>query len=265
MFDFNAFQIELQIYLLIFARIVSLILVSPLFSNRNIPTIVKVTFALAISYLMLGVLKKELNYSLLGDVDFIMMALGEVVIGVSIGIFINAMWSVFSSAAQMFSVQMGLGAAQVYNPMTDDQSSVLSVLFDSIAVVIFFSGMGIYKFFVIGIRNSFLALKVSELINVKDGFLTLFMDVLSKFFVISLTLSLPILATLILVSISFGLISKAAPQMNLLMLGFPISLLIGFFVIFIFSNSIIETMNSIFDYIFNSLNEIFVKIKGLKT
>jgi flagellar biosynthesis protein FliR len=77
----------------------------------------------------------------------------------------------------------------------------------------------------------------------------------------SLLISLPILGTLFLVSVAMGLMAKAAPQMNLLMMGFPVSIGVAFIMLLITLPFLAEAIARVIDYSFDQLLQLFSAVR----
>ncbi|HQB61772.1 MAG TPA: flagellar biosynthetic protein FliR, partial [Spirochaetota bacterium] len=85
--------------------------------------------------------------------------------------------------------------------------------------------------------------------------------IFSSMFLVALRISLPIVASLLLVSISMGLLAKAAPQMNLLMIGFPISIGVSFAIIILLLPLFVEFVDNYMNETFNSLYLLMKEMK----
>jgi flagellar biosynthetic protein FliR len=85
---------------------------------------------------------------------------------------------------------------------------------------------------------------------------------LGKLFEQSLAISFPILGTLLIISVMMGLFSKAAPQMNLLLMGFPVTIGIAFIFIFVTTPFLLEEFSRIIDASFESLSRLILLMKG---
>jgi flagellar biosynthetic protein FliR len=83
---------------------------------------------------------------------------------------------------------------------------------------------------------------------------------LSRLFLDAMIISMPILGTLFLSSLATGLISKAAPQINILSEGFPISITVAFILIFATLPFMTNAFNRIIDAGFSSLETLFIRI-----
>ena len=85
---------------------------------------------------------------------------------------------------------------------------------------------------------------------------------LSSLFADALVIALPVIGTLFLITVCTGLLTKAAPQMNLLSEGFPIMILVAFFMIAIFMPSLIDFFIRSFNKGFSELEQLFREISG---
>jgi flagellar biosynthetic protein FliR len=105
------------LYFLLFARIIAVIEVAPLLSSSSVPQIAKVTLALMTALIVLpGV--AESGYPIPENgLSFAFLVVGEAILGIIIGFFLVVIFTAFQVAGQFFSLQMGFGASEVYDPL----------------------------------------------------------------------------------------------------------------------------------------------------
>ncbi|MBN2618869.1 MAG: flagellar biosynthetic protein FliR [Spirochaetales bacterium] len=247
-----------EIYFLIFARIIALFMTSPVLSNDSVPGVVRNSLALMITIVIFPFAKDYMIPD--SGVGFVFVALGEVILGIITGFFISIIFSVFQLAGQMFAVQMGFGASQVYDPLAQVEIPVIGQLFNFIALFIFITTGAFQKIFIIGILRSIEFVKATDLIVEQELLLGSAITSISTLFSQSLIISFPILGTLILLSVTMGLLAKAAPQMNLMMIGFPIQIAVGFVMIAFSLPFLMEKFAIIIDNNFYFIAEIFSKV-----
>jgi flagellar biosynthetic protein FliR len=101
-----------------------------------------------------------------------------------------------------------------------------------------------------------------DFVSQRDYIFRLFIGSLGKLFEQALIISLPILGTLFLVSITMGLLAKAAPQMNLLMMGFPVAIGVAFLILFLALPFLMEAFGKIIDASFYKLLELIGRMRG---
>lgn len=221
-----------QLFFLVFARIVALLMMAPLFNSQSMPGIARVGLALLTAVAVFP-RAQMLGYPVPLDSGtvWVFLMIGEVMVGLIIAFFLVLIFSTFQVAGQFFSIQMGFGASQVFDPMAQIQIPLMGQFFNMIALYVFLVIDGFPKLFIIGIGRSFDVLTAGDIL-VQQKFLTdFFVGTFSGLFAQALIIALPMVGTLFLISVTTGLLAKAAPQMNLLMIGFPIQIGVAFVII----------------------------------
>jgi len=233
MSPFNEIVARAPLFLLVAVRILAIFLTTPLLSIQSVPRVAKVALAGLVAFLVMpqaypagwNVEAFSLNYALL--------VVGEGLIGAMTGFFISMVFSTFSSAGQFFSYQMGFGASEVYDALAQIENPLLGQYLNLIAMLVFLEINGFQTLFFGGILRSFQSLNCFALVNAQDVFLSFFLKGLSTLFLNAMVIALPVVGTLFLIHVAMGLLSKAAPQMNLLSEGFPITILVTFFLLMV--------------------------------
>ncbi|TFG84807.1 MAG: flagellar biosynthetic protein FliR [Spirochaetales bacterium] len=215
---------------LIAVRILAIIETAPLLSGEGVPQAAKVTLAGFAAAAIFPWMK---------DAGFVppdtagayaAAVVGEAMIGVIIGFFLSVVFAAFITAGQFFSLQMGFGASETYDPLAQSEIPIIGQFLNLIAMYIFLSVSGFQKIFLIGVRQSFISFRAADFFVNREDWLAYVSGALGAMFADALVLSFPIFGTLLLVSVTMGLLSKAAPQMNLLTEGFPLAIITAFVV-----------------------------------
>lgn len=254
---FNLLMQDIQIYLLIFARIFALIQIAPLISSSSIPGMAKIGLALFVTLAVFPWVSEQ-GYPLPeSGLAYAALIVGEAMVGIIIGFFLSVIYSAFLVSGQFFSLQMGFGASEVFDPLSQVQIPVMGQFLNIIAMFIFVMAGGFQRIFLVGVLRSFQAARAVDFVLQKDYILRMIFRSLSGLFEQALIISFPILGTLLLVSVSMGLLAKAAPQMNLLMFGFPVAIGVAFLVLFLALPFLVEGFTKILDIAFMKLMEMF--------
>ena len=145
-------------------------------------------------------------------------------IGLMIGFFLSIVYAAFVTAGQFFSLQIGFGASETYDPLAETENPLMGQFLNLIAMFIFVSTQGFQQLFIVGVQGSFKAMRAIDLVTRRNDIVQFLLRSVGALFEQSLILSMPVLGTLFVLTIALGLLSKAAPQMNLLTEGFPITL-----------------------------------------
>lgn len=259
------FVINFQIYLIIFVRVLALANVAPLLSSSAIPQIAKIGLAFFTAIILFPWVK-EMGIAIPSNiVDYFLVILGEILVGIIIGFFLAIIYAAFQVAGQFFSLQMGFGASSVFDPLAQIELPLMGQFLNIIGMFVFVTIGGFQKIFIAGILNSFKSLKAVDLVTGKDFLFNLFVGSLGGLFRSALTIAFPILGTLFIVSVCMGLLAKAAPQMNLLMMGFPIAIGAAYLILFLIIPFLVEAFAYLIDFSFNELGGIYLKLQGSGT
>jgi flagellar biosynthesis protein FliR len=245
-----------QLFFLIAARILAMVETAPLLSSDAVPQAAKITLAGFAAFAVFPMVRAS-GYQIpeLG-LQYALLVGGEAAIGLIIGFFLTIIYTAFTMAGQLYSLQMGFGASEVYDPLAAIEIPLVGQLLNLIAMLVLLLTGGFRLIFLNGVFRSFQAMKAIDLVLRQDQILSWFFLSMSDLFLQSLVLSLPILGTLFLISVATGLLSKAAPQMNLLTEGFPISISVAFIILMVSMPFMTEAFSRILDSGFRDLSSM---------
>lgn len=152
----------------------------------------------------------------------------QIIIGVAMGFTIRLIFTAVEMAGELAGLQMGLGFASFYDPVNAAHSAVITQWLGMIAALAFLAMDG-HLYMLSALAESFRTLPIGSMIPAKG-----FYGVVSwggSIFAYGLQISLPLLAALLTANIALGILTRAAPQLNLFAIGFPITLAVGFLVL----------------------------------
>jgi len=241
------------VFFLIFVRIYALLRVSPITSSSSVPGIARIAVVFFASFAVFPSVVSEGYAMPSSGLQFILLAVGEMLIGILTGLFLVILFAVFQLAGQFFSLQMGFGASQVFDPLAQIEIPLVGQFLNLIAMMVFVMSGGLQKIFLHGVLGSFGAMRAVDLASAQGDIFLLVASSLSALFAQSLVLAFPILGTLFLLQITMGLFGKAAPQMNLLMLGFPAAIGIAFTLILLILPLLVEAFEAVIDGAFANI------------
>lgn len=252
----NEIVAKADLFFIIAVRILAMIETAPLLSGDGIPQVAKVGLAgFAAAAVFPWV--RDAGYPLPADpAGYLGAIVGEAMIGIIMGFFLTMVFSAFTTAGQFFSLQMGFGASETYDPLAQLEIPLIGQFMNLIAMFVFVSTSGFQRLFLLGVRGSFQAIRATDLLSRRADFLGYVAGSLGSLFQNSLILAFPIFGTLILVSVTTGLLSRAAPQINLLTEGFPISILVAFLLMATAMPFMIEAFSGLIDGGFTTIAAI---------
>jgi flagellar biosynthetic protein FliR len=249
------------LFLLLAARALALIETAPLLSSEANPQVARVALAGFAAYAAFPA-AAAINASGLElfSLSFVFLLIGEAIIGIIMGFFVTIVFSAFSTAGQFFSLQMGFGASETFDPLSQIENPLMGQYLNLIAMLIFLTLNGFTQLFLGGFWRSVQSLSVLSLVQGRETVLAMLLAGLSRLFLDAMVISLPILGTLFLISLSTGLISKAAPQINILTEGFPLSITVAFILIFAIMPFMVETFGRVVDAGFSTVQDLYIRI-----
>ena len=248
-------------FLLVFARIMGLMFTSTFFESSSVSNQTRMGLTFFIAIVMFPTVYQYLPNIPSNMVMYGFTAIGEALIGALIGICVAMSFSVYQLAGQYFSVQLGLGASEVFDPMSQISLPIMGQFLYYIAILVFFA-VGGPMLILNELSNSYALVTFVGLVsgNVvmssEYGMIGIFADI----FLVAMRISLPIIAVLLAVTICQGLLVKAAPELNLMNIGFPISILIGFVTIVLFVPGFVDFVYNYMDAFFSNIMKLMQEI-----
>ncbi len=212
-------------------RIGAMFVAAPIFSARSVPVRIRVILTFVIAWLLVPVIPAPPEVDLI-SAEAIVISIYQVLIGIGMGFILQMVFAAFVFAGMSIAMSMGLGFAAMVDPQNGAQVPVISQALLIMATLVFLSLNG-HLLLIEVLANSFHTLPVGLLSPSRDGLWQL-VSWASEMFAGAVLISLPAVAALLLINIAFGVTTRAAPQLNIFAVGFPIMIMTGLiFLIFI--------------------------------
>lgn len=213
-----------------FVRIGAALMAAPIFSVRQVPARYRVLLAVMITLLVQPLIPASPVVDMFGA-EGVLIALSQVGIGAMMGFVVQLAFNALVFGGQVMAYSMGLGFANMMDPTNGVQVPVVSQYWLILAMLAFLLGNG-HLLLLGSVAQSFHILPVAVDGLTRAGLWGL-VEWSSRLFAAGLLMSLPVVMALLLINIGLGVVSRAAPQLNIFAIGFPITLLMGFVVIWI--------------------------------
>ena len=255
------------VFLLIYARCFAMLLTLPLFSMRSVSRIAKVALAGYMAFLILPSADMSSYSSFITEdqvfsLQYRLLVAGEALIGIIMGFYVSIIFAAFSSAGQFFAFQMGFSAASAYDSLSQVENPLMGQYLNLIATLIFMQNKWFQVLFIKGLMGSFESMNAISIVAGKEGIVRFMFGGLTQLFADALIISLPIMGTLLMITVATGLLSKAAPQMNLLSEGFPVMILLAFFLIMTLLPAMCDFFTRSFSKGLSDLTTLFLTLSG---
>ena len=222
-------QAQIEIWLALFwwpfLRIFGLLLADPFFSSRSIQVKIRVALAILLSILV-GPLLPALPTVPVVSPEGMLIAIRELIVGLAMGFVMRLIFTSVEMAGHLSGLQMGLGFASFYDPQSATNSLVISQ-FMSLFMLLAFLSVGGHLVVLRVLIDSMVQLLLGNVRVSADGF-KLLADYGAIIFRTGVLLALPVLAALLITNLAIGVMTRAAPQLNVFAVGFPLTLGVGF-------------------------------------
>lgn len=214
----------LGLYLWPFIRIGAALMAAPLFGSRALPARLRLVFALLLTVVMAPLLPPAPPLAFF-TAEALVLVLRELLLGLVIGLALQLVFEAVALGGELLSFSMGLSFAQMNDPLRGTASPVLSSFLQALAVLSFLA-LGGHLALVEWLRGSFVLQPISSA-PITTAMLLPLVQEGSQLFAGALRVALPGVCALLLVNLAFGVMNRAAPSLNMMSVGFPISLTAG--------------------------------------
>ena len=219
--------VQIEIFLLILARIAGIFLQAPILSSRSIPALGKTAFAVWMAALLWFVIPIRPELIPQYPMTFVLALVIEVALGFLIGFVCNIIFVSVQAAGEIADMQMGLSVATAFDPVFGTTISVVGRLFLFLALFVFVIFDG-HHLLLSALHQSFRVLPPATQVNFFSPELGFQLIALGRgLWLTALKLAAPMVLMIFLSDFSFGIVSRVAPQVNVFMLGFQVKPSLG--------------------------------------
>lgn len=239
-------------FLFVFVRTGAVIMTAPIFGALNVPMQVKA----GLSFVIALILTQITAYVPLpqGFVSLVLSLLGEMLIGAAIGLCVRFIFTGIEFAGQVASFQMGIGMASAYDPINSAQVTVFGKMMSILTLLIFLSVNG-HLMVLMALSRSFEVIPPYGF-HLSSSLIEGMVNFSKEIFLLAIKFSAPVMAILIFVNIGLGIMARTVPQLNMFVVGFAITIMVGF-VVMALSLPVFETaVIGMFDRMWNGVFEL---------
>ncbi|MEL7024036.1 MAG: flagellar biosynthetic protein FliR [Pseudomonadota bacterium] len=244
----------LPMYLWPMIRISAFVIAVPAIGGAFVPRRIRAILALVLTLAIAPSAATDAPPEVIFSLSAALLVMQEVLLGILMGFTVQLVFDAIVLGAQTVSMSMGLGFAVFLDRVSGVNIPVIGQMYLMLAMLLFLSADGHLQlirllaesFSTAPVGTSFLALGDLE------GVLTFS----SQLFVGAMRIALPAIATLLIVNLAFGVMSRAAPSMNLFAVGFPISMLLGFLTLYATVGGLAQVFSTSFPLALESLSAL---------
>ena len=232
------------VWLLVFVRMSSIFVVTPVFGRREVPSYLKIGFAFFCSYILVPLIGDiQLEYSNL--LSFAVIIGKEFLVGIVIGYVSFLVFSALYVAGPLIDMQIGFGMVNVLDPTMNTQVPITGN-FIYILTTLFFLLIDGHHVLLSALFKSYSVLPIDGFVFTEvmvNNIANVFTDV----FVIGFKISVPVIAAVMLAEVALGILSKTVPQMHVFVVGMPLKIGIGILTLYVIMPAFVKIMTVTFD------------------
>lgn len=224
-----------------FMRVGMMLTIMPVFGGRLVPKRIRLVAALVLTLVVMPLVPPVPQIDPL-SVQGVLISIHQLLIGLAMGFAMQMVFSALVIAGQTVAMSMGLGFASMVDPQNGVQVPVVGQYYVVIATLLFLALNGHLALIEL-LAGSFQTLPVAIDGLTRHDFFSLAAWA-SEMFAGGMLIALPAVSALLTVNIAFGVITRAAPQMNIFAVGFPVTLTVGFIVLVVATTALLPQMSN---------------------
>ena len=227
-----------------FTRIAAMIVIAPIFGGQMIPVRIRLLFALLLTVVIVPLLPAAPAINPL-SVEGVFITLQQMLIGLMLGFSVQLVFAALVLAGQVTAMGMGLGFASMVDPQNGVQVPVVGQYYAVVATLLFLAMNG-HLMLIQTLADSFQYFQIGTGILTRESLQTIALWG-SRMFADALMVALPVVTAILLANISFGVVSRAAPQLNVFGVGFPAVMTLGFVALIFAIGNLLPQLESMLD------------------
>ena len=217
-------------------------MVAPVFGVALVPARVRILLTLGLTVVVAPLLPAPPPVSPI-SLPGLLILLNQFLIGLAMGFALTMVFDAMIIGGQTIAMSMGLGFATMVDPQRGVNVPLVSQYFLILTTLLFLSLNG-HLMLVEVLVDSFFRLPVGNGGIGQSGIWALVLWG-GRMFIGAMQIALPAVIALMVVNLSFGVMSRAAPTLNLFAVGFPITMTLGFIIVMLSLSSLTESLSAL--------------------
>ncbi|MDD2401309.1 MAG: flagellar biosynthetic protein FliR [Clostridia bacterium] len=244
-------------FLLLLARFAGISFI-PVFNTKSVPVQWRVFCTLIITFFAWDMgLAGNVTIKTDNILVYFWVVITEALTGIALALVIQFFFAGVQLAGQAIDTQMGLSMMNVVDPISGTQAPIIGNFKYVVALLVFLEVNG-HHYFISAIFESYEALPIGQNFLLSPYFIQKYINYFGNIFIVGCKLSMPIVGTLMVTDFAMGVIARTVPQMNIFVVGMPVKILVGLFVLLVTIPLYVYLLNS---YLADVINEIYDLIR----
>lgn len=252
---FDIIQNHAAVFLLMLTRITGIFIMSPFFGSMNIPKYIRVGAALFMSVTFFPVIDKITNATFPSTVvGYSAAVLSELFVGWLIGFAAYVTLSAVNMAGKVMDMQVGFSIVNVMDPTSGQQSPLIGSFLYNLGIIILLVTNGHYMI-ISALTESFRVVPIMGL-HGNPALTELIIDFTTGIFATGVKIAMPVTFAILLTNVSLGILARTMPQLNIFVVGIPLQIIIGMFVLTIVVPFYIMFLDVLFNEVYGNISAV---------
>ncbi|MBO8129171.1 MAG: flagellar type III secretion system protein FliR [Peptococcaceae bacterium] len=248
----------LAVFLLVMVRLTAFAVSCPFFTQPSVPPMAKIGIGFTLAAIISPLVWSAAPHVAGNMFGFLMQVIVEAAVGLGMGIFTNFFFQALRIAGEVGGLHIGFAMANIVDPRSGAQTSVLAN-FLYVFGLVFFLAINGHHVLVMALDKSFEIIPLGGAVFTGASAQIITKD-FAGVFVAALKLAAPILAVVFVIDVALGLLVRMVPQINVFMLGFPIKIMAGIFAVAVTLPLLGSLLTRLYD---TMVRDLMILMKGL--
>lgn len=258
--DINFIFENIDIYIMVFARVAGIVIFNPVLSRSNIPSMLRTGIAFGTTILLTPLIQVPDWYAS-GTFDFFLCLGKELFLGFLLGYVFNVFYYMIFTAGDILDTELGFAMAKIMDPGTHIQTSFVSNMLNLIFIMYFFATNCHLSLIDLAVSSyDFLEIGISDFdLNSAAGFAV---DLFAKVFGVAMKLTFPFVAVEFILEVSMGILMKLIPQIHVFVIQFQIKIMLAIILLLIMAGPIGAFIDNYIVIMFDQMKDAIQSVMG---
>lgn len=259
MAELNYLYEYIDVYIIIFVRILAALIFLPIVEESKLPRIALAGISMGLAIAVYFKVDVSVAYYEPNLVSYTILLVKEMLVGIILGFIVKIFFQIYPFVGSLLSMQGGVSMSVVMDPSSGMQSTQIGRIYNLGLAAVFVSTGG-YHWFIHTLVESFTLIPIGNEVF-GPHLVTRMVDTIGAYLELGLKLSMPIIGVILVVDFAMGILARTVPQMNMFVIGIPIKMLI-LFILLAVTMSTTSTYNyMIIEELVNTLSDV---IQGMR-
>lgn len=252
MITFTSFPV----YILVFARLAAAFFTNPIFSRRNVPSIVKMGLIATLTLVVVPLISTQ-EVASIKDLELLLLLIKELFIGICMGFIFTLFFQMIFFAGDLLDFHFGFSISKVFDPDSKVQISPIGTYFQVLFMLLFFVTNS-HLLLIRSLTSSFQYIEIFQLVSLQN-IIPMIIDLFLSVFMMAIHIALPFIVTEFLLEIAMGILMKLIPQIHVFVINIQLKIILGIALLFIFIGPITNYLNTYIGKSIYALQELILK------